>query len=34
MKIEHIAIWVSDLEKVKNFYAKYFDMDCNKKYIN
>ncbi len=34
MKIEHIAIWVSDLEKVKDFYVKYFDMECSEKYIN
>ena len=24
MKIEHIAIWVSDLEKMKLFYHQYF----------
>lgn len=34
MKIEHIAIWVRDLEKVKDFYMKYFDMNCNEKYHN
>ena len=34
MKIEHIAIWVSDLEKVKDFYVKYFGMKCSEKYIN
>ena len=26
MKIEHIAIWTQDLEKVKAFYTKYFKM--------
>ena len=25
MKIEHIAIWVSDLETMRNFYEKYFN---------
>lgn len=25
MKIEHIAIWVSNLEETKNFYEKYFN---------
>ena len=24
MKIEHIAIWVSDLDLIKDFYQKYF----------
>lgn len=24
MKIEHIAIWVSDLETMQNFYETYF----------
>ena len=34
MKIEHIAIWVKDLEKMRNFYTRYFGMNCNEKYIN
>lgn len=34
MKIEHIAIWVRDLEKMKDFYIDYFDMKCTKKYLN
>ncbi len=34
MKIEHLAIWVNDLEKVKNFYSRYFDMTCGEKYEN
>jgi len=34
MKIEHIAIWTMDLEKMKNFYLKYFDLSSNKKYHN
>lgn len=24
MRIEHLALWVADLEKMKNFYEKYF----------
>ncbi|WP_177225797.1 VOC family protein [Arsenicibacter rosenii] len=24
MKIEHIAVWVSDLETMKAFYTQYF----------
>lgn len=34
MKLEHIAIWVHDLEKVRDFYIKYFVMKCSEKYIN
>jgi len=34
MKIEHIAIWVMDLEKMKKFYLKFFDLTSNEKYYN
>ncbi|MFX0021104.1 MAG: VOC family protein [Candidatus Hermodarchaeota archaeon] len=34
MKIEHIAIWVKDLEKMRNFYEKYFDAKSSKIYNN
>jgi lactoylglutathione lyase len=34
MKIEHIAIWVSDLEKVRSFYELYFNATSGEKYIN
>ncbi|MCX8524233.1 VOC family protein [Chryseobacterium formosus] len=34
MKIEHIAIWVKDLEKTKAFYEKYFGAISNEKYYN
>lgn len=34
MKIEHIAIWVSDLENMKSFYEKYFNAVPNTKYNN
>lgn len=34
MKIEHIAIWVTDLEKMKDFYTTYFDVTAGDKYIN
>ncbi|WP_312398879.1 VOC family protein [Chryseobacterium sp.] len=33
-KIEHVAVWCNDLEKMKEFYMKYFDMSSNEKYIN
>ena len=34
MRIEHIAIWVKDLESMKEFYCKYFNAIAGKKYIN
>lgn len=34
MKIEHIAVYVKNLETVKNFYEKYFDAKSNSKYTN
>ncbi len=34
MKIEHIAIWCQDLEKMKDFYLKYFQMISSEKYTN
>ncbi len=34
MTIDHIAIWTNDLEKVKEFYLKYFNCTANEKYEN
>ena len=34
MKIEHLAIWVSDLEAVRHFYERYFHAVSGKKYHN
>ena len=34
MRIEHIAIWVSDLETTREFYEKYFNVKSNVKYVN
>lgn len=34
MTIDHIAIWTTDLEKLKDYYTKYFGGRANKKYIN
>lgn len=34
MKIEHIAIWVSGLEAMKDFYVTYFEGTANDKYTN
>lgn len=34
MNIEHIAIWVNDLEVMRNFYETYFQAACGPKYHN
>ncbi|HSF45776.1 MAG TPA: VOC family protein [Chitinophagaceae bacterium] len=34
MRIEHIAIWVSDLDIMRSFYEKYFNARSNQRYHN
>ena len=34
MKIEHIAMWVSDIEEMRQFYEWYFNAKSGKKYVN
>ena len=34
MKIEHIAMYINDLEKAKDFFAKYFEAKSNEEYRN
>lgn len=34
LKIEHVAIWVNDLEIMKEFYETYFNGKANSKYHN
>ena len=34
MKIEHIALYVSDLEKARDFFVKYFGAASNEGYHN
>jgi len=34
MKIDHVAIWAKDIEKLKGFYERYFNAKSNDKYIN
>ena len=34
MKIEHLAIWVDNIELLRAFYMKYFNMSCGDKYVN
>lgn len=34
MKIDHIAIWAENLELLRDFYMRYFNMSCNEMYFN
>lgn len=34
MKIEHLAVWVKDLERMKDFYGTYFEDVAGEKYHN
>ncbi|RMG21759.1 MAG: glyoxalase [Bacteroidetes bacterium] len=34
MKLEHIALWAADLEKLREFYEQFFDAESNAKYFN
>ena len=34
MKIEHLAIWAKDIEKIKTFYPEFFELSANEKYFN
>ena len=34
MHIEHLAIWVDNIELIRDFYIKYFGTTCSAKYFN
>ena len=34
MEIHHIAIWVKDLERMRDFYVRYLDADSSEYYKN
>ena len=34
MTLEHVAIWTNDLDRMKEYYTKYFGAKPNDKYIN
>jgi lactoylglutathione lyase len=34
IKIEHLAMWVKDLERQKAFFVKYFNVIAGQKYVN
>lgn len=34
MRIEHIAVWAADIEKLRRFYTGYFGFCSGEKYVN
>lgn len=34
MRIDHVAIWVGDLDRMKHFYEKYFGGTSGERYFN
>ena len=34
IKIEHVAIWSNDIERLRLFYEKYFNAHANDRYFN
>ncbi len=34
MKIEHLALWTTQLEELKTFYTRFFNAVSNEKYYN
>jgi len=34
MKLDHVAVWAADLERMRAFYETYFDARANLKYEN
>jgi lactoylglutathione lyase len=34
MRIEHVAVWTNDLERLKQFYVSYFGASAGQKYVN
>lgn len=34
MRIDHLALWTYDLERMRSFYEKYFQVRSGEKYVN
>jgi lactoylglutathione lyase len=34
IRIEHIALWTSDIERLVDFYCKYFNATAGQRYVN
>ena len=34
MTLEHVAIWTDDIEKLRDYYVRYFNGIANEKYTN
>jgi len=34
MRIDHVAVWTNDLERLKEFYVQFFDARAGQQYVN
>lgn len=34
MKIDHVALWADDIERLKEFYVRYFNATAGDEYVN
>lgn len=34
MLLDHVAIWTNNLERLRDYYVKYFDAETRNKYVN
>jgi lactoylglutathione lyase len=34
MRIEHVAVWTTDLERLRDFYVRFFGAAAGEKYVN
>jgi lactoylglutathione lyase len=34
IRIDHIALWTEDIERLVDFYAKYFNATAGQRYVN
>lgn len=34
MRVEHVALWVEDLERAREFFCRFFGMTANDRYTN
>jgi len=34
MRIDHVAVWTNDLERLREFYVRFFGAQAGQKYVN
>lgn len=34
MRVEHVAVWTADLERLRSFYERYFAAEASPRYVN